>query len=79
MNAVLPDWLNPVTASRSRRPRAIEGGARPVGVALMQQRQVEEPLARIVEDLEPQLGGAAKSAADCAAEPEHAPRRKPQR
>src|SRR5262249_42723193 len=34
-------------------------GARPIGVALREQRQVEQPFARVVDDLEPQRRGAA--------------------
>src|SRR6516162_776385 len=44
-------------------PRSLEGCSRPIAVALTQKRQVEQPFAGIIKDLEAELGGAAGGSA----------------
>ena len=45
-------------------PPQTQHRARPVGIALRQQRQIEQPLARIIDDPEPERRGAAADAAE---------------
>jgi len=53
--------VEPIPGERRAHPapRQIEGHARPLAIALTQQRQVEQPFAGIIEDLEGDLGNAA--------------------
>src|SRR5207245_6361582 len=60
-------------------PRQVEGRARPLAVALAQERQIEQPFAGIIEDLEGDFGSAAGGTPDRVAAAEEPPRREAQR
>ena len=54
--------IEPIAGERGAHPAARqgEGRARPITIALLQQRQVEQPFAGIIENFDGQLGGAAE-------------------
>ena len=68
--------IEPVAGEWGTHPaaRQSEGRARPIAVTLLQQGQIEQPLAWIIEKLHRQLGGAAEEPKQTRrGEPQHQP------
>ena len=63
---MLPDKIEPFPRKRPAcaAPRQVESCSRPFMVAPTQQRQIEQPFARIIEDFQTKFGGPARSPAD---------------